>query len=206
MHSLRSSGSFIRGSTMWQITYGFNREGESFIRGSVSDHILLQHQTPPQAYLKVSGADDLSSVELGNSENGSVKEGITRSLNGAPSRSPLWSAHEEQTHRSLGNPRTTGVKPRCIASSWDRTPDLPKEAKVDTHLIWKTSSEVLIKIIREGYAQEKRGIKANYNEPLLVVNNLISIKLTVLNTQSLTHSLVLDYHHMIMLLYQKPSN
>ncbi|KAL4572454.1 hypothetical protein LXL04_019231 [Taraxacum kok-saghyz] len=49
-------------------------EGESFIRGSVSDHILLQHQTPPQAYLKVSGADDLSSVELGNSENGSVKE------------------------------------------------------------------------------------------------------------------------------------
>ncbi|KAL4581782.1 hypothetical protein LXL04_006310 [Taraxacum kok-saghyz] len=47
----------------------------------------------------------------------------------SPRRSPLWSAHEEQTHRFLGNPRTTGVKPRCIASSWDRTPDLPKEAK-----------------------------------------------------------------------------
>ncbi|KAL4555432.1 hypothetical protein LXL04_038051 [Taraxacum kok-saghyz] len=62
---------------------------------------------------------------------------ITRSLNGATNRSPLWSAHEEQTHRSLGNPRTTGVKPGCIASSWDRTPDLPKKAKVDTHLIWK---------------------------------------------------------------------
>ncbi|KAL4571622.1 hypothetical protein LXL04_018385 [Taraxacum kok-saghyz] len=66
-----------------------------------------------------------------------IWEGITRSLNGAPSRSPLWSAHEEQTHCSLGNPQTTGVKPRCIASSWDRTPDLPKKAKVDTHLIWK---------------------------------------------------------------------
>ncbi|KAL4572372.1 hypothetical protein LXL04_019145 [Taraxacum kok-saghyz] len=65
------------------------------------------------------------------------QQGITRSLNGAPSRSPLWSAHEEQTHRSLGNPRTTGVKPGCIAPSWDRTPDLPKEANVDTHLIWK---------------------------------------------------------------------
>ncbi|KAL4579146.1 hypothetical protein LXL04_015283 [Taraxacum kok-saghyz] len=26
-------------------------------------------------------------------------------------RSPLWSAHEEQTHRSLGNPRTTGINP-----------------------------------------------------------------------------------------------
>ncbi|KAL4562573.1 hypothetical protein LXL04_034782 [Taraxacum kok-saghyz] len=62
--------------------------------------------------------------------------GITRSLNGATSRSPLWSAHEEQTHRSLGNPRTTGVKPGCIASNWDRITDLPKEVKVDTQLIW----------------------------------------------------------------------
>ncbi|KAL4559713.1 hypothetical protein LXL04_031857 [Taraxacum kok-saghyz] len=63
--------------------------------------------------------------------------GHNPSLNGAPSKSPFWSAHEEQTHRSLRNPRTTGVKPGCIASSWDRTPDLPKEANVDTHLIWK---------------------------------------------------------------------
>ncbi|KAL4556978.1 hypothetical protein LXL04_035148 [Taraxacum kok-saghyz] len=82
-----------------------------------------------------------NAVRLSQAIPGSHLEGITRSLNGAPSRSPLWSAHEEQTHRSLGNPRTTGVKPGCIASSWDRTPDLPKEAKVDTHLIWKQSRD-----------------------------------------------------------------
>ncbi|KAL4587549.1 hypothetical protein LXL04_000420 [Taraxacum kok-saghyz] len=56
---------------------------------------------------------------LGLSES---RTGVTRSLNGAPSRQPLWFAHEEQTHRSLGNPPTTGVKPGCIPQ--DQTPDL----------------------------------------------------------------------------------
>ncbi|KAL4589627.1 hypothetical protein LXL04_002535 [Taraxacum kok-saghyz] len=45
-------------------------------------------------------------------------------------------------------PRTTGVKPGCIASSWDRTPDLPKEAKVDTHLIWKLMCTFIVNGIK----------------------------------------------------------
>ncbi|KAL4581709.1 hypothetical protein LXL04_006236 [Taraxacum kok-saghyz] len=92
-----------------------------------------------------------------------LSKGITRSLNGAPSRSPLWSAHEEQTHRSLGNPRTTGVKPGCITSSWDRTPDLPKEANVDTHLIWKVMCTCVGTCVYpdQRNAEEKKSMKSN---------------------------------------------
>ncbi|KAL4577024.1 hypothetical protein LXL04_013125 [Taraxacum kok-saghyz] len=100
--------------------------------------------------------------------------GIARSLNGAPSRSPLWSAHEEQTHRSLGNPRTTGVKPGCIASSWDRTPDLPKEANVDTHLIWKVMCIKALIVSESGYLRKLQGFVNNIASTVTIFSHHLS--------------------------------
>ncbi|KAL4591118.1 hypothetical protein LXL04_004067 [Taraxacum kok-saghyz] len=61
-----------------------------------------------------------------------MKHGVTRSLNGAPSGQPLWFAHEEQTHRSLGNPPTAGVKPGCIPPGSNTRPPRRKPS-VLTH-------------------------------------------------------------------------
>ncbi|KAL4558964.1 hypothetical protein LXL04_031090 [Taraxacum kok-saghyz] len=43
---------------------------------------------------------------------------------GGGDKQPLWFAHEEHTHQSLGNPRTTEVKPGCLPPGLNTRPHL----------------------------------------------------------------------------------